>query len=184
MALPKRMTVSVAATPHFLAYSAGPSVLVRDTCHAAPPGCVPGVVRADVAPNGEAGNGEAHWPLLSADGRYIVFSSTSSNLVDHDTNETEDVFMRDLCTGAGAGCTPVTARLSVAATGVQANAIGSNIPTWISPDGLWVLVQTTVGNLDLESGFLVRRRPFLRRRPAGPRGGGPGGWSDIENIKD
>src|SRR5438445_4606649 len=44
-------------------------------------------------------NGDASDPQLSADGRYLAFSSKASNLVSGDTNSKEDVFVRDLVAG-------------------------------------------------------------------------------------
>ncbi len=38
-------------------------------------------------------------PAISADGRYVTFSSWASNLVDNDTNDSEDVFVYDMTTG-------------------------------------------------------------------------------------
>ncbi|MCC6765258.1 MAG: PKD domain-containing protein [Deltaproteobacteria bacterium] len=59
---------------------------------------------ASVATDGEQGNGnsgEAHFTndetrmALSADGRFVAFSSDATNLVTADTNGIEDVFVRD-----------------------------------------------------------------------------------------
>src|SRR5215813_10108860 len=57
-------------------------------------------------------------PVLSANGRYVAFYSTASNLVPDDTNNAEDVFVRDQQTGT-------TSRVSVASDGTQANG-GAN----------------------------------------------------------
>src|SRR4051794_27035867 len=38
--------------------------------------------------------------VMSADGRYVAFYSSASNLVPGDTNNTPDVFVKDLQTGA------------------------------------------------------------------------------------
>ena len=38
-------------------------------------------------------------PSISADGRYVAFSSDASNLVSGDTNDTRDIFVKDLQTG-------------------------------------------------------------------------------------
>ncbi|MFK0115550.1 hypothetical protein [Streptomyces sp. NPDC090994] len=51
-------------------------------------------------------------PSLSADGRYVVFTSKASNLVRGDTNGVTDVFLRDLRTGR-------VQRVSTDATGGQ-----------------------------------------------------------------
>src|SRR5688500_18381267 len=45
------------------------------------------------------GNGISLEPSVSADGRYVAFSSTASNLVSGDTNNVSDVFLRDTQTG-------------------------------------------------------------------------------------
>jgi Tol biopolymer transport system component len=46
------------------------------------------------------GNDDSFGALVSADGRFVVFSSRASNLVRRDTNQSVDVFRRDLNTGA------------------------------------------------------------------------------------
>ena len=51
-------------------------------------------------------------PQISADGKHVVFTSGSPNLVAGDTNETEDIFVRDLVTRR-------TERVSVGAAGEQ-----------------------------------------------------------------
>ncbi|MBV8858901.1 MAG: DUF4214 domain-containing protein [Acidobacteria bacterium] len=52
------------------------------------------------ASNTAAGNGASYFPRLSADGRFVSFQSTSSDLVPGDNNNADDVFVRDLQTGA------------------------------------------------------------------------------------
>lgn len=47
---------------------------------------------------GEPGNGPSYWPDISADGRYVAFASSASNLVPNDTNGARDYFVRDLLT--------------------------------------------------------------------------------------
>ncbi|MGW0222803.1 S8 family serine peptidase [Streptomyces tendae] len=44
-------------------------------------------------------DGASDLPTLSGDGRYVVFQSTSSNLVGDDTNRHADVFVHDLVAG-------------------------------------------------------------------------------------
>ncbi len=46
-----------------------------------------------------AGNGSSTAPLISADGRFIVFVSTASDLVANDNNNVADVFVRDRALG-------------------------------------------------------------------------------------
>lgn len=49
--------------------------------------------------DGKLGNGDSTSPVLLADGRYVVFSSASSNLVPGDRNGFADVFIRDRING-------------------------------------------------------------------------------------
>ena len=51
-------------------------------------------------------------PAIRADGRYIVFDSFASDLVPNDTNNRQDVFVRDMKNG-------VTTRLDVASDGTE-----------------------------------------------------------------
>lgn len=45
-------------------------------------------------------NAESRGPSISADGRWVAFESRATNLVPGDDNRVEDVFVRDLVTGA------------------------------------------------------------------------------------
>jgi Tol biopolymer transport system component len=51
--------------------------------------------KINVASNNVSGNGQSSAPSLSADGRYVAFSSDASNLVAGDTNKVTDIFVRD-----------------------------------------------------------------------------------------
>ncbi|MHA5053159.1 TolB family protein [Streptomyces sp. SD15] len=59
----------------------------------------PGPTRASVATDGRQADGASGAPALSANGRYIAFTSTAANLVRGDTNGVADVFVHDLRTG-------------------------------------------------------------------------------------
>jgi len=80
---------------------------------------------------------------LSADGRYLVFSSAASNLVANDTNNTWDVFLRDLQTGT-------TTLVSRTASGASASDHSSNGA--ISADGRYVAFYSDATDLDLSGG--------------------------------
>ncbi|HZG51620.1 MAG TPA: hypothetical protein VEZ40_05725 [Pyrinomonadaceae bacterium] len=47
----------------------------------------------------DGGNRSSTDPVISGDGRYVAFQSAASNLTANDTNNTKDVFVRDLQTG-------------------------------------------------------------------------------------
>ncbi|QEI41649.1 Poly(beta-D-mannuronate) C5 epimerase 7 [Dolichospermum sp. UHCC 0315A] len=94
--------------------------------------------RLSTAANGSQGNGSASSPAISADGRYVVFSSQASNLVSGDTNGSSDVFVKDTTTNS-------IARLSTAANGTQAN--GRSLEPAISADGRYVVFWSEASNL-------------------------------------
>jgi Tol biopolymer transport system component len=94
--------------------------------------------RVSVASDGTQGNGVSATPSISADGRFVVFNSTASNLVAGDTNGTNDVFVHDRQTGQ-------TSLVSVASDGMQGNA-GSFAPA-ISGDGRYVVFHSLASNL-------------------------------------
>ncbi|HEY2868776.1 MAG TPA: hypothetical protein VGJ11_04670 [Gaiellales bacterium] len=71
--------------------------------------------RMSISTDGVQANGRSEEPTISADGRYVAFSSTATNLVHGDTNGASDIFVRDRATG-------VTRRVSVSSRGRQANA--------------------------------------------------------------
>ena len=71
--------------------------------------------------------GQNYKPSISANGRYVAFTSFSPNLVVADSNGSADVFVRDRITGS-------TERVSVTSGGVQA-AGGSSLPA-VSDDDL------------------------------------------------
>jgi uncharacterized repeat protein (TIGR01451 family) len=83
-------------------------------------------------------NGESEVFAISADGRYTVFASNASNLVDDDTNDVRDIFIRDTQTAS-------TRRISLAKDGLQANGV-SNLAA-ISGDGRYVVFSSIASNL-------------------------------------
>lgn len=95
-------------------------------------------VRVSVSTGGKQGNGSSDSGAMSANGRYIVFASTASNLVEGDTNNVSDVFLHDQASG-------VTTRASVDSRNRQANG-GSYLPA-ISADGRYVAFQSFASNL-------------------------------------
>lgn len=85
--------------------------------------------RVAVSSAGVQGNGYSFDSALSADGRFVAFSSLANNLVPGDTNGFYDIFVRDRATGT-------TERVSVDSNGGEANGY-SYTPT-ISADGRFV----------------------------------------------
>lgn len=84
-------------------------VFVRDTCAGAPTGCVPSTQRVSVAGDGTEANGPSSSATISANGRYVTFESSGTNL---GSTATLGLFLRDTCAGAGAACAPSTEPLN------------------------------------------------------------------------
>jgi Tol biopolymer transport system component len=91
-----------------------------------------------VATDGTSGNDLSFWSSISSNGRYVVFMSQATNLVPSDTNDTWDIFLRDLTTGE-------TRIVSNGYDGKQANS-QSEYPA-ISADGRYVAFASDATNL-------------------------------------
>jgi hypothetical protein len=76
-------------------------------------------------------------PAVSLDGRYVAYTAVQ--------NEHAQVFLRDTCEGAAAGCQPRTTLLSVAADGTAAND-ESHAPS-MSSDGRYVAFSSAATNV-------------------------------------
>ena len=96
--------------------------------------------RVSVDSAGAQGNEQSVHPSISADGRYVTFSSTASNLVAGDTNGTYDVFLHDCQTGR-------TTRVSLSSAGRQGNEDSAESPSPISQDGRYVAFDSLATNL-------------------------------------
>ncbi|NMG06351.1 PD40 domain-containing protein [Brasilonema sp. UFV-L1] len=94
--------------------------------------------RVSVAEDGTQGNRSSSSPSISADGRFVAFESSAYNLVPRDTNNSSDIFVRDLLTGS-------LTRVSVAEDGTQGNNFSSG-PS-ISADGRFVAFSSNASNL-------------------------------------
>jgi Tol biopolymer transport system component len=124
--------------------------------------------RVSLGPRGVQGDGHSFYPALSADGRYVAFGSWASNLVPGDTNDTFDVFVRDLQAG-------ITRRVNVGPGGVEAN-LGGTDPA-VSADGRFVVFSSSATNLvpgdtNGDDDVFVRDRKAgtTRRASVGPGG--------------
>src|SRR5438477_435698 len=94
--------------------------------------------RVSMATGAAEGNSDSGNASISADGRFVAFMSSASNLVAGDTNGSDDIFVRDRQSGT-------TERMSVATGGAQGNN-SSYLPS-ISADGRFVAFASTAFNL-------------------------------------
>lgn len=94
---------------------------------------VPGVnvlVSENNTGNGQGGNDGSSYPRLSDNGKFIAFQSSASNLVGGDTNNSIDVFLKNLATNT-------ISRVSISPTGAQLT--GYSELTDISENGRYVI---------------------------------------------
>lgn len=124
--------------------------------------------RASVGARGVQANDGSCGPAISADGRFVAFSSSAANLVVGDTNVDSDIFVRDRSLGT-------TQRVSISSGGVQSN--GTSAFPAISADGRFVAFGSDATNLvggdtnAAEDIFLFdRQTSTLTRVSVGARG--------------
>jgi hypothetical protein len=96
-------------------------IFLRDTCEGVASGCQPRTTVLSVAPDGTAGNDESHTPSMSADGRYVAFSSAARNLVEN-VAAGRQIYLRDTCAGAAESCKPSTQLISTDSNGALVGA--------------------------------------------------------------
>lgn len=114
-------------------------------------------------------------PAISANGRFVVFESSSSKLVSNDTNGKRDVFLRDRATGK-------TRRISRGFNGAESD--GHSSDPAISADGRYVAFESDATNL-VKNGTNAwrhvyrydREKRIMRLVTVGPNGV-EGGGSD------
>jgi Tol biopolymer transport system component len=132
-------------------------------------------IRVSVSATGAQGDSESNFPRVSANGRYVVFQSVATNLVDGDTNDTSDVFVRDTRAGTtarvGPGLSPSTSAdgrfvAYLSDTGIlvrdrqtrTTTPVGAGTSVALTPDGRHVAFgfQGGVYVRDLRAGVAVR----------------------------
>jgi len=96
------------------------------------------MARISISPTGAVPNGASFDASISGSCRYMVFTSSASNLVTGDTNGVPDIFFRDLITGA-------LSRVSVSSSGVQGNQASGSAS--ISDCGRYVAFSSLATNL-------------------------------------
>jgi Tol biopolymer transport system component len=96
------------------------------------------VERVSVSSTGEQGNADSLSASISRDGRYVGFRSRATNLVERDTNQATDIFVRDRME-------QTTTIVSVPQEGGQAN--GDSDSASISANGRYIVFRSLASNL-------------------------------------
>ncbi len=108
------------------------------------------IQRASTGPAGQqATGGVSGRPHVSGDGTHVTFESDATNLVSGDTNGEQDIFVKNLNTGA-------IERASVSTSGTQGT--GESAQPWTTNDGRHIAFRTQAFELN---------------------GGIPGGWVTV-----
>lgn len=134
-------TPAVSADGRYVAYSASQNdhsqIFLRDTCEGAALGCKPQTTVISATADNTPGNDDSSAPSMSADGRYVAFSSAATNLAA-DSASGRQIYLRDTCTGAGAEskCVPSTQIVSVDPNGALTGA--ENLLPSVSASGRFV----------------------------------------------
>jgi hypothetical protein len=161
----------------FVVFSSYGSLVAGDTNACATPAGVPTcediyvhdrqtstTTRISVSTGGAQSDGHSTSPSISADGRYVLFTSEASNLVAGDTNGQPDVFLRDLETNT-------TTRVSVNGAGGQMPRGGTS--GLISADGevivfnAWVAPQEAIDPETCDQAISLCRAVYQRLRSTG-----------------
>ncbi|MGO8928153.1 MAG: hypothetical protein ACLQU3_14880 [Limisphaerales bacterium] len=140
----KLSILSVSANGRYIAFASDADNLVPNDTNGCPDIFVSDLllgtnILVSIGTNGVAADGFSREPSISADGRYVAFTSSADNLVASDTNQASDVFVRDLQTGT-------TSLVSVNISGAGPGNGGSYSP-WLSADGRYVLFHSLAHNL-------------------------------------
>jgi len=136
---------SISGDGHFVAFASDATNLVLGDTNGVPDifvhDCLTGITeRVSLDSLGGQANGFSHSHSVSANGRHVVFESDATNLVAGDTNGWPDVFVHDRLTAQ-------TTRISVGATGAQANHWSGGQGLSVSGDGRYVAFNSLASNL-------------------------------------
>ncbi len=135
--------VSISADGRYVAFASASTNLVESDTN----GAIDVFVRdrklgttelVSVSSTGAQGHGLSFPPVISADGRFVAFRSSASNLVDGDTNNGTDIFIRDRQLGT-------TELVSASSSGQIGN--GQSQDFSMSPDGRFVAFSSSASNL-------------------------------------
>ena len=100
-------------------------VYVRTTCVNITTGCTPATTLISTPDGTSVSNGPSGQSTITIDGRFIAFASTATNLVSG-VGPTQQIYVRDTCTGQPTTCTTSTTLVSTANGTTPANALSEH----------------------------------------------------------
>jgi Tol biopolymer transport system component len=119
----------------------GSQVYLRDTCIGAPAGCTSSTILVSEWPNMATSASRAYvgWRSVSEHGRYVAFMHQGDQIGNF---YAPNIFVRDTCIGAPAGCTPSTSMASSDPDGINPATSKDYRDPAISSDGHYVVFST------------------------------------------
>jgi len=136
---------SISNDGRFIAFLSGASNLVENDNNATNDifvfdGLLDTFERVSISSIGNEGNSYSNVPSIPGNGRFVVYPSAATNLVDDDTNNTDDIFLHDRETGK-------TIRVNLGINGQQANGFSFSKSRVVSDDGSLVTFYSYATNL-------------------------------------
>jgi Tol biopolymer transport system component len=134
---------SISANGRYVAYESAASNLVPDDSNGVSDIFVKDVLNGDILlvssdSTGNLVNGDSGAPAISADGRYVAFSSEADNLVTGDDNVYWDIFVKDTLMGA----------VTLVSTDPSGNeGDGDSFSAAISADGRFAAFESMAANV-------------------------------------
>ena len=152
--------LAVSPDRRFVAFTAAQGehlqIFVRDSCQGATERCQARTLLVSSAMDGAAGNDDSQSPSMSANGRYIAFSSAATNLLP-EAPPGPQIYLRDTCLGARTPCAPATQLVSTDAQGALAGT--EAISPSVSASGRFVTFVVVTPSRGANSRF---RQTFVR----------------------
>lgn len=161
---PAEQTPAISLDGRYVAYTAvtdqHAQIFLRDTCVGGATSCEPRTILISATPDGLPGDADSSWPSMSANGRYVAFSSAATNLLS-EAPPGRQVYLRDTCLSVAAPeCLATTSLISTDAHGAL-DGLESILPS-VSASGRFVtfvaVTLSSTGHPDL---------PPLNPNPAG-----------------
>jgi Tol biopolymer transport system component len=98
-------------------------IVLADTCVEAASACKVSTRAISIAPDGSVGDGASHNAVMTADGRYVAFSSAATNLTES-APLGRQIYLRDTCAGATGPCKASTVLVSTDEQGALSGTEG------------------------------------------------------------
>jgi trimeric autotransporter adhesin len=122
-------------------------IYLSDTCMGATSGCTPSTTLVSMGFDGVSpANGSSTEPFISADGQYIVYVSTATNLTSQAATGAPEIYLHSTCLNAVTACVPTTSLVTLAPDG-STPADGSSATPVVASGGRYVAFQSTATNL-------------------------------------